>query len=137
MIEPNKFNGEGKGKGEPVHCETTFETAPAVLWDAVVLPDGLHPEVNGQIIDFIKEHYRHCKPILAIGSAWSLLASLGIKQTLPGGEIDAGLIIYPVEETAIKKISTVTPQAENYINQFIESLSMHRHFNRETDPPLI
>ena len=141
MIGPGKNNGEGQGKkkgqGKPIHCETTFETAPAVLWDAVVLPDGLRPDVNRQIVDFIKEQYRHCKPIMAIGSAWSLLASIGIKQTLPGGKNDAGLIIYPAEEKEGKNSHMVTPQTENYINQFIESLSMHRHFNRETNPPLI
>ena len=56
--------------GEAIEVEITMETAPAVLFDALVLPSGKAAiEVlgrSGQAMEFIKLQYRHCKPILAL-----------------------------------------------------------------------
>jgi catalase len=57
--------------GNPIDVEVTLEAGPAVLWDAMVLPDGKSAVETllriGQVIEFIKDQYRHCKAILALG----------------------------------------------------------------------
>jgi catalase len=71
----------------------------------------------------LKDQYRHCKPILALGAAAGLLSAAGIPKTLPDGRPDPGLIIATQGETATKA--------------FIAALRKHRHFERETDPPRV
>ena len=65
-----------------IEAEVTLETAPPVLFDAVVLPSGKAAIdallKNGQAMDFIKNQYRHCKPILALEGASALLEAAGI-----------------------------------------------------------
>ena len=46
----------------------------------------------GQALEFVKDQYRHCKPILALGAGAELLAKAGIPPTLPSGEPDPGLL---------------------------------------------
>lgn len=55
--------------GDDIDVDVSFEAPLAVLYDAVVLPDA--PDAiaalsrDGRTIEFIKDQYRHCKPILA------------------------------------------------------------------------
>jgi catalase len=112
--------------GAPIHVELTLETAPPVLWDAVVVADGQAPPTDGSadpVLDFIKAQYRHCKPMLALGAsgrAW--LDAAGIPKQLPDGRADPGLVIEP------------TAQAAQAVTRFIAALARHRHFEREGDP---
>ena len=58
--------------GDAIEVDVTVEAAPSVLYDAVVLPDGDDGGrrsfgVDGRALEFVKDQYRHCKPILAIG----------------------------------------------------------------------
>jgi catalase len=82
--------------GEPLNIEITMETAPAAVWDAVVLP-AEQPAVDalqrvGNTLEFIKDQYRHCKPILALGASAALLNACRIPGKLPSGEQDPGLV---------------------------------------------
>ncbi len=69
--------GEVTLTGGARQVDTTVEAMPSVLWDAVVIPDGddavAQLRIGGQVLEFVKDQYRHCKPILAIGSATGLL----------------------------------------------------------------
>ena len=47
---------------------------------------------NGRVLEFIKDTYRHCKPILAIGAASHVLEAAGVPLTLPSGKADPGLL---------------------------------------------
>ncbi len=99
--------------GDPIHVEVTMETAPAVLWDGVVVPAGDDTlAALGQAVDFVKEQYRHCKTILLLGDA------LAAKATLPEGD-DRGVL-----------------RGDDGAG-FIAALALHRHYERETDPPAI
>ena len=109
--------------GEPIHVEVTMETAPAVLWDGVVVPggdDGLAP--LGQAVDFVKDQYRHCKTILVLGTDSALVERAMLPTTLPDGSDDPGLVMAGSGDAA---------------SVFIAALSRHRHFERETDPPRV
>jgi catalase len=115
--------------GQPIDVEVSMETAPSVLWDAMVLPDGEAAvdslSQSGHAIEFLKDQYRHCKPILVLGAASSLLDEAGIPATLPSGVTDPGLL----------QVGSADIQAA--LNAFVEAITKHRHFQRETDPPLV
>lgn len=115
--------------GDPLEVEITLEAAPSVLWDAVVLPDGEAAlaalEKDGHTQEFLRDQYRHCKPILALGSSTRLLDQAGIGAALASGGADAGVLRFAAGEL------------EAAIGAFVEALAAHRHFARETDPPAV
>jgi catalase len=113
--------------GDAIEVDVTLEAAPAVLYDALVLPDGDGAvnalRADGRTLEFIKDQYRHCKPILAFGAAKQLLADCGIDAALPDGQRDAGLVM--------------TSKTNAAVDDFVVALAKHRHFARETDPPRV
>jgi catalase len=115
--------------GDPIEVDTTVEATPSVLYDAVVLPDGDDAieglTVDGRTLEFLKDQYRHCKPILAIGAGENALKLADIPATLTNGKADPGLVF--VEAAAI----------DQGIDAFVAALAKHRHFERETDPPRV
>jgi catalase len=113
--------------GDAIEIDISLEAAPAVLYDALVLPDGTDAintlRVDGRTLEFIKDQYRHCKPILAAGAGKQLLDACGIDASLPDGEPDPGLIV-------ATDVGAAT-------DDFIAAIAKHRHFARETDPPRV
>jgi catalase len=113
--------------GDAIEVDVSLEAMPAVLYDAVVLPDGTRAvealRADGRTLEFIKDQYRHCKPILAVGAGARLLEACGIDTALLGGKPDPGVI--------------TTADAGNAIDGFIKAIARHRHFERETDPPRV
>jgi len=109
-----------------IEAEVTLETAPPVLFDAVVLPSGKAAIdallKNGQAIDFVKDQYRHCKSILALEGASALLEAAGIPRQLPRGGTDPGLLVVSNQDNA-----TVA-------KAFVTAIARHRHFERQMDP---
>ncbi len=114
---------------DPIDVEISMEAAPSVLWDALVIPDGERAtqafSTSGHAIEFLKDQYRHCKPILLMGSAATLLDELGIPETLPSGERDPGLLQYAAGDV------------DAALEAFAQAIVQHRQFDRETDPPVI
>jgi catalase len=110
--------------GEAIEVDVSFEAAPSVLYDAVVLPAGADAvrelRGDGRTLEFIKDQYRHCKPVLAWGDSTQLLDACGI----PTGEEDSGLIVAAVDATDAG-------------DRFVAAIAKHRHFDRETDPPRV
>jgi catalase len=113
--------------GDAIEVDISLEAAPAVLYDALVLPDGaeaIHAlRADGRTLEFIKDQYRHCKPILAVGASDQLLTACGIEPALPDGRPDPGVI--------------TTANASTASEEFIAAIAKHRHFARETDPPRV
>ena len=112
-----------------IEVDVTVEAMPSVLFDAVVIPDG-EPAVqrlatDGRAVDFVKDQYRHCKPILVLGAGEALLAQAGLPATLPSGAADPGLI------------KAAASDATDATSAFLAALTAHRHFARETDPPRV
>jgi catalase len=113
--------------GDAIEVDVSLEAAPAVLYDALVLPDG--PDAvntlgsDGRTLEFIKDQYRHCKPILASGAGAQLLDACGIDTALPNGQPDSGVL--------------VGADAGEMSDAFVTSIAKHRHFAREADPPRI
>jgi len=113
--------------GTQIDAEISLEAGPAVVYDALVLPGGPAAErlaANGAAVEFVKDTFRHCKAILALGEATGILDKAGIPATLPDGSNDPGVIRAHADQSAA-------------LDAFIDAVARHRVFQRETDPPVV
>ncbi|HEX6297964.1 MAG TPA: catalase [Burkholderiales bacterium] len=112
---------------EALEVEVTLETAPSVLWDAVAVPGGQEAveelQTVGHAIEFLKDSYRHCKPILVMGDGSALLEGAGASTHLTSGDPDPGVLSFEEGETSAA------------LREFTAAIAKHRHFAREMDPP--
>ncbi|MRW92335.1 catalase [Duganella sp. FT80W] len=111
--------------GSRIDVEVSIEAAPAVLYDAVVIADGAASVAmlmrDPDARDFVRQQYRHCKPILAIGAGQDLLTKVGVPPALEDGTADPALW-------------TADPAAlEPALAAFRQALAAHRDFRRERD----
>jgi catalase len=110
--------------GAAIQVDVSLEAAPSVLYDAVVLPGGADAvgrlRGDGRALEFVKDQYRHCKPLLVFGEGAQLLAACGIDADAA----DSGLIV--AKAAGAKAAGAV-----------VTALAKHRHFGRETDPPRV
>ena len=102
--------------GDVLTPDATFETMPSVLFDAAVIPDGENSELAalGHAVEFVRDQYRHCKPILYLGTADTLFEAAGI----------------PPERDGDWAMTTDT-------DDFIDALARHRNWERALDPPTV
>ena len=100
-----------------------MENSPPVLFDALILPDGEAGvkalAADGHTMEFVTNQFRHCKTILALGASRTLLENAGISEAT-----DPGLLLLAAND-------------KNAARQFMAAVAMHRHPERETDPPLV
>ncbi len=112
--------------GAKIEADKSMENSPGVLFDALVLPDGSKAvealATNGDTMEFVKDIFRHCKTILALGAGRDLLKMAGIE---PGKDKDMGLLL--AESTNTIQIAPT----------FIDAIAAHRHLFRDSDPPKI
>jgi catalase len=112
--------------GDTIEADASMENSPSVLFDALVVPDGdaavKSLARDGHTKEFITNQYRHGKTILALGAGESLLVSAGID--LASQKSDKGLLVVPAGQANVTK-------------RFMAAVAMHRHPERETDPPLV
>ena len=110
--------------GSEIEADASFENEPSVLFDAVAIPDGQGSAkkwaTDGRAAEFVKDQFRHCKTILAIGEAVTFLEGAGVLRD----DQDAGLLL----EDGLD---------ESLVAKFVEAIAMHKHFDRETDPPML
>jgi catalase len=115
--------------GETIETEISLETGPSVLYDALVLPDGKEGvdalQQVGHAMEFVKDQYRHCKPILALGASEAMLEAAGAFAMLPNGSPDPGILLFAADSV------------DDAIDAFKGALVRHRHWERETDPPRV
>ena len=115
--------------GKALDVEISLEAGPSVLYDAVVIADGEDSVQelikDAHALDFIRQQYRHCKPILVLGAADQLLAKADVLRTLPDGADDPAIIF--------SEGSSVS----SALKKFKKALASHRSFAREMDPPVV
>jgi catalase len=112
--------------GDPLSVDAPVDASPSVLFDAVVVPSGDLGKLaaDGRMLEFLKDQYRHCKPILVLGNGTELFDRGGIPKTLPDGTPDPGIVVgEPVDNSVAEA--------------FLDAIGAHRHFARETDPPRV
>jgi catalase len=116
-------------EGEELSVEVTLEAMPSVLFDALIVPGGKRAVVTlGNVdhaLEFIKDQYRHAKPILAINEGADLIENAGAPAVLPSGKPDPGILIAKNKEP------------KNTLPAFIKLISAHRHHERELDPSTV
>jgi catalase len=121
-------------KDSPIHVEVSLEAAPSALWDALVIPGGPVAVANlatlGQALEFVKDQYRHCKPILALDGGKALLTAAGVPEAATDGH-DPALIVVPAVNG-----HTDVARSEGF-ERFVSALACHRNFEREVDPPIL
>jgi catalase len=109
--------------GDALEPDATLETMPSCLFDAVVVPDGESSAATlaalGQAVEFVKDQYRHCKTILAVGAGKALLERAGV----PTESGDPALIV------------SESRKAERALKDFVAALARHRNWDRAMDPP--
>jgi catalase len=119
------------GNGDTLDADASLENEPGFLFDAMVLPDGKEAVAalaqDGHTLEFIKDQFRHCKTILALGASQMLLVKAGLpvsmdKSMTQGG---TGLIIADAAKV------------DSAVETFIAAVAKHRHFGREMDPPIL
>jgi catalase len=111
--------------GEALEVEVSLETMPSVLFDAVAVLGGAELGNVGHALEFVKDQYRHAKPIFALGAGVDLLEKAGIPATLPSGKPDPGLMV--LREGGL----------ENALPTFVKAIARHRHYERAQDPPAV
>ncbi|HEY9106371.1 MAG TPA: catalase [Roseateles sp.] len=113
--------------GVALEADASLENEPGFLFDGLVLPDGAAavPALasDGNALAALRDQYRHGKTLLVLGSGADLLDIAGVPRTLPGGDVDPGI--------------TLTSDHVAGADAFIGALALHRHPQRETDPPVI
>jgi catalase len=116
--------------GDPIDADASLENEPGFLFDALVLPDGAEAIAalaqDGHTAEFIRDQFRHCKPILVFGGARQLLGQAGLPLSLDKAQAQGGTGLIVAEEG----------EEQSAAEAFLEALARHRHFGREMDPPL-
>ena len=111
------------GESLSVEADTTYEASPSVVFDAMVVPGGQAAAeammMNGEALGFIRNLFRHCKPMLVLGEG---------EQVLKKADINPAAAYPGVHVVAKGGDGTA---------DFVASMIMHRHFERETDPPMV
>jgi catalase len=131
-----RFVGERLGRAvatgsDPIEVEVTLETMPSVTWDAAVIPDGHEATElfaqSGHVAELIECHYRHCKPLLTVGTARSLL----------GAVLDDPSDADATEPQTDGLLTFEADAADDALESLVAAMTQHRHYARETDPPIV
>ena len=111
--------------GGTVIAQASLDNEPGFLFDALVLPAGEQAISTlaslRQTSDFIKDHYFHCKTIMAMPASDILMDLAGCSALLPDGNPDPGIIV-AMQTSKIDESSS--------INTFLQALAMQRHPER-------
>lgn len=108
-------------EGGEIKVQHSFLTSSSVLFDALFVPDGNNQAIlasNPDVMEFLNDAYRHCKIIGVDGEGIDLLSA---PQFIAKGEDlnDAGII------------NSSHTDIENFETIFIDTLKMHRFWERE------
>jgi catalase len=117
--------GRVEGRDGEIEVDVPVDAAPSVLFDAVVVAGGNAGAAlagDGRIVEFVKDQYRHCKPILVFGNDSLVLTKAGVPLDV---NADPGLVLAEPDD--------VGPAFE----VFVTALAGHRAFDRETYPALV
>jgi catalase len=123
--------------GAEVTIDFSLLTAGSVLFDAVYVPGGEQSveslQGDAKAMIFVKEAYLHCKTIAATGEGIDLLIAAHLasdKTATPytkGVPRDEAALLIPDEGIITSRNGSVS----RITAKFIESVSLHRHWDRE------
>jgi catalase len=116
-------------EGRPIDVDKTFFNTSSVLYDAVVVPGGPGAEAlaaNASAIHFVRESFRHAKPVGATNEGIAVLTA----AKLPGIDLAAR-----GQGVAASKgvVSARGKDLGAFTQSFVDALRAHRHFDRDLD----
>lgn len=118
--------------GESYAVDRALPTVASVLYDAVLLPggqDGAPAAVKDpDALRFVRDAYRHGKPVGALGSGVGVLSALE-PEGLRLSTGDRGAVS---DRGVVTDTSPGTPDTE-FVQAFIDAIAAHRHGDR---PPV-
>lgn len=130
-------------EGDELEADQNFTTAASVLFDAVFVPGGAASVTQlkkvGDAIHCVREAYKHCKPIAAVGEALDMVSDLpGVTLATDDGSVvsDKGVVTaLGVSVSAGQKIQHAVglaggPNAGELAKAFLEALARHRFWER-------
>lgn len=107
--------------GAVLDADASLDNQPSAVFDGAVVPGGSAAIErwlqDGRALEFVRDAYRHGKTLLAVADGANLLEAAGFDPAWQ----DDGLVLGKAPAQAA--------------TLFIESLSRHRHPERETSPP--
>jgi len=114
---------------QPVHATATFLTTSSVLYDAVIVPGGAAAlAAHAGAIHFVRESFRHAKPIGALDEGIKLLAA----ADLPGIEL-ASRARGGVSDVLGVVSANGRESMDEFMQHFVEALRQHRHHDRDLE----
>lgn len=121
---------DADGQVEVMHH---LESADSVLFDAVYVAGGRESAdallAQPLAVDFVRQAYRHYKPIAAIGEGADLLTPAGIGTPAPIGAKATGSANQPAwNEPGV--VVAAKPSAA-FAKSFVEAIAEHRHWARK------
>lgn len=112
-------------KGGPLNPDKTFDNAPSLLFDIVVVPGGDLTTLQGQApaLHFVAQSFKHAKTIGLVGDA------LGLFELSP-----APAPSFPASKSKSVRVETGLVHSDAVTAEFLELLVVeagrHRHFAR-------
>jgi catalase len=96
---------------------------------------------DGRVVEFVKDQYRHCKPILVTGDDTILLEAAGVAREVIDRGDDPGLIVADDDADVAGDRDDDGDDDEqgtgSAVRRFMLALARHRHYERELDPPMV
>jgi catalase len=123
-------DGELRGAdGELYTVDRALPTVASVLYDAVLLPGGpvgTPPTAADQdVMRFVRDAYRHGKPIGALGSGVGILSSLepeGLRLSTEFHRVES--------DQGVVTETSPGPAVEEFLDGFVAAIASHRHWDR-------
>ncbi|MFI5794219.1 catalase [Streptomyces sp. NPDC051677] len=126
-------DGEVSGAdGELYTVDRALPTVASVLYDAVLLPGGPTgtPSITADpdAMRFVRDAYRHGKPVGALGSGVGVLSGLHLE----GLRLSTEFHRVVADQGVVTDTSPGTASPE-FVREFVTAIAAHRHWNR---PPV-
>jgi catalase len=124
------MDGEVRGAdGELYTVDRALPTVASVLYDAVLLPGGPvgtpPAAADPDATRFVRDAYRHGKPIGALGSG------VGILSSLEPEELRLSTEFHRVEsDRGVVTETSPGPAGEEFLDAFVAAIAAHRHWGR-------
>ena len=128
-----KFHGMIAGDtGETLETDKNHVGTGSVLYDAIFIPGGRKSVdtmmQQGDVIHFVNETFKHCKPVAAFGEAVELLKSSSMVGVNFAAETDSQSMAHMGVVTARKH-----DHLKHFLDKFKAAIAAHRHWEREAN----
>lgn len=132
----SQFHGKIKAdNGKTLETDRSHVTTASVLYDALFIPGGVESIdamlKQGDVLHFINEMYKHCKPIGLTGEAIELLAKSSVTLA---DEQYASKDVYDSMGVVLARDSK---HIKSFLRSFENAIIHHRHWSRSVNKDFV